>query len=50
MLTQSRIAKVIRQLMDARERAFAARRQGDQSGYLYARAEATRLARIIAEG
>ena len=50
MMTHARIYKLSQRLADARARASAARSQGDTSGYEYARAEARRLARVLAEG
>ena len=42
--------RLTRRLADARERATAARDQGDTYGAQYATAEYRRLARILAEG
>ena len=49
-MTDSRIYHLTRRLADARERAAAARAAGDADGYRYAKAEAARCARILAEG
>lgn len=49
-MTNARIHLLARRMRDARSRAAAARYQGDQDGYEYARAEASRLSRILAEG
>jgi hypothetical protein len=49
-MTQARIHRIVRALADARERMQAARMTGDTSGYEYARAEARRYSRILAEG
>jgi hypothetical protein len=49
-MTTARIHALARRMADARQRATDAKRQGDISGYQYARAEASRLARILAEG
>jgi hypothetical protein len=50
MLTHSRIYRLSQRLADARQRAAMARATGDESGYQYARAEARKLARVLAEG
>ena len=49
-MTTNRVHYLSRRLADARERAYAARAQGDDAGYRYARAEVRRLASILAEG
>lgn len=49
-MTHERIHALARKAADARQRAQDARRTGDHDGYRYARAEASRLARILAEG
>lgn len=46
-MTQDRLRRMAAELRDARIRAAEARRQGDQDGYRYARAEASRLARAL---
>jgi hypothetical protein len=50
MMTHARIYHLTQRLVGARERARDARANGDGDGYRYARAEARRLARILAEG
>ena len=49
-MTTARVHQLARRMADARQRAQDAKRQGDHSGYQYARAEASRIARILAEG
>jgi len=49
-MTHARIHRLVRSLADARQRMAMARLTGDTSGYEYARAEARRYARILAEG
>jgi hypothetical protein len=49
-MTHARIHLLARRAADARQRAQDARRTGDHDGYRYARAEAARLSRILAEG
>lgn len=46
----ARVHRIARRYADARERAMLARSQGDTSGAMFARAEATRLRRILAGG
>jgi len=50
MMSRARIHRLSQRLTDARERANMARATGDHSGYEYARAEARRIARALAEG
>lgn len=45
-----RYRRLARQYAEARDRADAARRTGDDDGRRYATAEARRVARILAEG
>jgi hypothetical protein len=49
-MTAERIHRLTARLADARRRAEAARSTGDDAGYRYARAEAARYARALAEG
>lgn len=49
-MAPERLHKITRQLADARARMSAAYHRGDDGGYRYARAEARRLAAILAEG
>jgi len=49
-MTADRIHHLTRRLVDARQRAHDARQSGDDAGYRYARAEAAKCARILAEG
>jgi hypothetical protein len=46
----ARIHRIARRYADMRERAALAMSQGDSGGAAYARAEASRLRRILAEG
>jgi len=49
-MTRDRIYRLSQRLADARQRAAMARQSGDESGYQYARAEARKYARALAEG
>ena len=49
-MTHARIYHLSREAAAARQRAEDARAQGDEAGARYAKAEARRLARILAEG